>query len=126
VKDLRDIRRLYLSCKSASFLQGRSSTNLLSGIDNPIPDAFPNEHFLNLTLLELSGCRLTSLPTDFAAVVPNCRVLILDNNFLTTLAPVAGAKRLRVLSAVGNRLDKVKDLLAIWLECSELETLDLR
>ncbi|KAK9896537.1 L domain-like protein [Cystobasidium minutum MCA 4210] len=107
VKDLRDLRRLYLSY-------------------NPIPDAFPNEHFLNLTLLELSGCRLTTLPLDFAAVVPNCRVLILDNNFLTTLAPVSGAKRLRALSAVGNRLDKVKDLLSIWLQCTELETLDLR
>lgn len=59
-------------------------------------------------------------------MVPNCRVLILDNNFLPTLAPVAGAKRLRTLSAVGNRLEKVKDLLGIWLDCPELEVLDLR
>jgi hypothetical protein len=66
------------------------------------------------------------LPSDFASVVPNCRVLILDNNFLETLAPVSGAKRLQAISAVGNRLEKVKDLLGIWLECTELESLDLR
>lgn len=48
---VRDVKRLYLS-------------------GNPLPSSFPSEKFFNLVYLELAMCQLTSLPADFASVVP--------------------------------------------------------
>lgn len=56
VRDLRDIRRLYLS-------------------NNPIPtNLFPTENFMNLVYLELASCRITELPSGLSSIVPNCRL----------------------------------------------------
>lgn len=94
--------------------------------DNALPPTFPTEAFLNLTLLELSSCQLEALPADFANLVPNIRVLTLDYNFQESLVPLTGLKRLHRLSAVGCRLDKVKDILSAVESLPELEMLDLR
>ncbi|CAD6582713.1 MAG: hypothetical protein CYPHOPRED_002105 [Cyphobasidiales sp. Tagirdzhanova-0007] len=107
VRDLRDIRRLYLS-------------------HNPIPSTFPTSAFLNLVLLELTSSGLTALPTDFSALVPNCRVLVLAYNFLADLGPLGGMRRLKQLSVLGNRLEKVKSVLGTLRSLPELALVDLR
>ncbi|GAA6054530.1 hypothetical protein JCM3770_005831 [Rhodotorula araucariae] len=104
---IRDVKRLYLS-------------------GNPLPSSFPSEKFYNLVYLELAMCQLTSLPADFASVVPNVRVLNLDFNFIHDLAPLTGLTRLTRLSVVGARLGKARPVAAVLARLSELESVDLR
>ena len=58
--------------------------------------------------------------------MPNCRVLVLDQNFLAELSPLNGMSRLKRLSVVGARLEKVKGVMQTVASLPELETLDLR
>ncbi|BGP50011.1 Protein nud1 [Rhodotorula kratochvilovae] len=104
---IRDVKRLYLS-------------------GNPLPSSFPSEKFYNLVYLELAMCQLTSLPADFASVVPNVRVLNLDFNFISDLAPLTGLTRLTKLSVVGARLAKARPVAAVLATLTELESVDLR
>lgn len=104
---VRDVKRLYLS-------------------GNPLPSSFPSEKFFNLVYLELAMCQLTSLPADFASVVPNVRVLNLDHNFVGNLSPLAGLTRLNKLSVVGARISKARPLAGVLATLAELESVDLR
>ncbi|KAK4046693.1 Protein nud1 [Microbotryomycetes sp. JL201] len=107
MRDVRDIRRLYLS-------------------GNPLPRAFPSEKFFNLVYLELAMCQITTLPADLANVIPNVRVLNLNFNFVEELEPLAGLTRLTSLSVVGARLSKVRSVAAVLASMQELQTCDLR
>lgn len=104
---IRDVKRLYLS-------------------GNPLPSSFPSEKFYNLVYLELAMCQLTSLPDNFASVVPNVRVLTLDYNFVHDLEPLKGMSRLTKLSAVGTRLTKARPVASVLASLTELEAVDLR
>lgn len=107
MNQIQDVKRLYLS-------------------GNPIPTSFPSENFYNLVYLELAMCQLTSLPADFAAVIPNVRVLNLNFSFLDDLEPLAGLTRLKKLSVMGARLNKCRPVAAVLGTLSELESVDLR
>ncbi|KAM0790169.1 hypothetical protein ACM66B_005488 [Microbotryomycetes sp. NB124-2] len=107
MRDVRDIRRLYLS-------------------GNPLPQSFPSEKFFNLVYLELAMCQITSLPADLANVIPNVRVLNLNFNFVQDLEPLAGLTRLTSLSVVGARLSKVRPVASVLETMHELQTCDLR
>lgn len=104
---LRDLRRLYFS-------------------GNKLPRSFPTNQYYNLIYLELAMCQLSALPEDFASLVPNCRSLNLNHNFLESLQPLSGLVRLHRLSIVGSRLDDCSALSAVVETLPELETLDLR
>lgn len=104
---VRDVKRFYLS-------------------GNPLPSSFPSEKFYNLTYLELAMCQLESLPADFAAVVPNVRVLNLDHNFIRDISPLSGLVRLTKLSLVGARVAKARPLAAVLATLTELEAIDMR
>ena len=104
---IRDVRRLYLS-------------------GNALPRSFPTDQYFNLVYLELAACKLTALPTGFAASIPNCRTLNLNHNFLSDLEPLLGLRRLVRLSIVGSRLEKCKPFAKVVGTMGELKSLDLR
>lgn len=105
---LRDVRRLFLAGNSLS-------RNL-----------FTSEPFHGLVQLDLSSCRLDKLPANFASLVPNCRVLALDANFLSDLESLSGLARLQKLTATGNRLGGIRPLADVITTMPELRHVDVR
>lgn len=106
-KDIRDIKRLYLSA-------------------NPLPVDFLQEACYNMVYLELAACRLEELPVDLARFAPNLRVLNLNYNFLSDVAPLAGLTRLRKLTVIGSRLKSVKAVIRILRGMPDIEMVDFR
>ncbi|KAK4156394.1 hypothetical protein C8A00DRAFT_30788, partial [Chaetomidium leptoderma] len=74
----------------------------LSG--NLLPSFEPAIDLLNLQLLELANCGLSALPQDVGLMLPNLRVLNLNLNAISDLAPLRCVPRLKRLFVVGNRL----------------------
>lgn len=107
MKDVRDVKRLYLS-------------------GNAVPTSFPTEQFFNLVYLELAMCQLTSLPVNLASLIPNVRVLNLNFNFIDDLTPLTGLTRLNKLTVLGARLEKCRPIAKVLASMPELELLDLR
>ncbi|KAL5520051.1 hypothetical protein ACEPAG_1711 [Sanghuangporus baumii] len=111
--DVRDIKRLYLS-------------------GNPLPLLFgtDTQACYNLVYLELAACRLTSLPVEFSSLLPNIRALNLNYNFLESdeiARGLAGLKRLRKLTIVGNRMTGTKVLVKMLsIMGQDIEMLDFR
>lgn len=87
---------------------------------------FGTEAFLSLVQLDLSACRLDTLPPNLAVLIPNCRSLALDANFLTSLAPLHGLVRLRELTATGNRVARCRSIADLVATLPELRSLDVR
>ncbi|TIB88208.1 L domain-like protein [Wallemia mellicola] len=105
MKDIRDIKRLYLS-------------------GNKLPKTFTAEYCYHLEYLEIAKCGLKSIPDNFSRVCPNLRVLNLNLNFIDNLKPLKNLRRLRRLSLVCCSIDKFDYEMLKSLE--ELEILDLR
>lgn len=102
-----EIRKLYLS------------GNRLDSFDPPVD-------FLNLHLLELANCGLTSLPANLAAAVPNLRKANLNFNALTDLRPLGGIGRLKKALVAGNRLAHAYSVIEVLAEMPHLTAVDLR
>ncbi|ERS95826.1 hypothetical protein HMPREF1624_07903 [Sporothrix schenckii ATCC 58251] len=102
-----EIRKLYLS------------GNRLESFDPPVD-------FLNLQLLELANCGLTSLPVHLGRAVPNLRKVNLNFNALTDLGPLGGISRLKKVLAVGNRLAKAFAVIQTLATFAHLTEVDLR
>ncbi|CAK7219451.1 Protein nud1 [Sporothrix bragantina] len=103
-----EIRKLFLS------------GNLLESFDPPVD-------FLNLQLLELANCGLTSLPAKLGRAVPNLRKVNLNFNALTNLKPLSGISRLKKVLAAGNRLARayaVIETLATFVHLTEVDLRD--
>ncbi|EMD39716.1 hypothetical protein CERSUDRAFT_112020 [Gelatoporia subvermispora B] len=107
IRDVRDVRRLYLS-------------------GNPLARGFLSEPCYNLVYLELARCRLTELPPDLAGLVPNVRVLNLNYNFLEDVRPLEGLRRLRKLTVIGSRIKGSKQLLRVLKGMQDVELADFR
>ncbi|KAI9064682.1 L domain-like protein [Trametes sanguinea] len=107
IRDVRDVKRLYLS-------------------GNPLKPGFLSEPCYNLVYLELAACRLIQLPTDFARMVPNVRVLNLNYNFLEDPSPLRGLTRLRKLTIIGSRIKGAKQLVGVLRGMSDMEMIDFR
>ncbi|OSD02453.1 hypothetical protein PYCCODRAFT_1367524 [Trametes coccinea BRFM310] len=107
IRDVRDVKRLYLS-------------------GNPLKPGFLSEPCYNLVYLELAACRLIQLPTDFARMVPNVRVLNLNYNFLEDPSALRGLTRLRKLTIIGSRIKGAKQLVGVLRGMSDMEMIDFR
>ncbi|GJJ15557.1 hypothetical protein Clacol_009835 [Clathrus columnatus] len=107
MKDIRDVKRLYLS-------------------GNPLPQLFLQDPCYNLIYLELAGCRLSSLPPNLSRLIPNIRVLNLNYNFLTDARALDGLTRLRKLTLIGSRLKGTKSLVRILKRMPDIEMMDFR
>lgn len=107
-RDVRDVKRLYLS------------GNPFDGLP------FLSEACYNLVYLEVAACRISTLPASLAEMVPNVRVLNLNYNFLSDAAPLDGFKRLRKLSLVGSRLRGTRTIVKALRKMRDVEMLDLR
>jgi Leucine-rich repeat (LRR) protein len=77
-----------------------------------------------LRYLEMAACRFSALP-DLASM-PALEVLNVNYNFLETLQGLKGAKALRKVMMVGNRLVEGPDEVAEHLAGLRVEELDLR
>ncbi|GAB1313607.1 Protein nud1 [Madurella fahalii] len=102
-----EVRKLYLS------------GNLLSRFEPPVD-------LLNLQLLELANCGLTSLPDHIGLMVPNLRVLNLNMNALAGLRGLRGVQRLKRLFVAGNRLADAAAAVDVLAGLRALADLDCR
>ncbi|KAF9778564.1 hypothetical protein BJ322DRAFT_1091258 [Thelephora terrestris] len=107
LRDVRDIKRLYVS-------------------GNPLSCKFMTEACYNLVYFELAACRLTSLPGNFSSLVPNVRVLNLNYNFLEDVGPLEGLNRIKKLSIIGSRVKGTKGLIRMVQRMGEIEMVDFR
>lgn len=106
-KDVRDVRRLYLS-------------------GNALGAWFLDEPCYNLIYLEMADCRLTQIPKDIGRVIPNVRVLNLNHNFIGDLEGLGELGRLRKLSMIGSRLRASREIVKAVRRMGELEMVDFR
>jgi Leucine-rich repeat (LRR) protein len=106
-RDVRDVKRLYLS-------------------GNPLKGGFLKDACYSLLYLELAACRLTSLPEGLAQLVPNLRVLNVNYNFLEDIGALEGLTRLKKLTIIGSRLKSAKPLIRLLQRMPEVEMLDCR
>ncbi|EPE07635.1 leucine-rich repeat protein [Ophiostoma piceae UAMH 11346] len=102
-----EIRKLYLS------------GNVLESFDPPVD-------FLNLQLLELANCGLTSLPAKLGLAVPNLRKVNLNFNALADLSPLCGIARLKKVLAAGNRLAHAFSVIQTLSSFAYLTEVDVR
>ncbi|KAH6851275.1 hypothetical protein B0I37DRAFT_445173 [Chaetomium sp. MPI-CAGE-AT-0009] len=102
-----EVRKLYLS------------GNLLESFS-------PRIDLLNLQLLELANCGLSTLPDEVGLMMPNLRVLNLNMNALADLAPLRAVPRLKRLLAVGNRLADPARVVGTLAGMACLTAVDLR
>ncbi|CAK7244811.1 MAG: Protein nud1 [Sporothrix thermara] len=102
-----EIRKLFLS------------GNLLESFDPPVD-------FLNLQLLELANCGLTSLPAKLGRALPNLRKVNLNFNALTDLKPLGGISRLKKVHVAGNRLTRTYAVIETLATFAHLAEVDLR
>ena len=102
----------------------------LEGNPSPFPMSPTSQACYNLVYLELAACRLTTLPENCSALIPNVRVLNLNYNFLGTSdvsSALSGLTRLRKLTIVGNRMAGTKSLIQMLGGMGEnIEMLDFR
>lgn len=98
----------------------------VTSLGNPLKAGFISEPCYNLIYLELAACRLTTLPQDFARMVPNLRVLNLNYNFLEETRPLEGLKRMRKLTIIGSRINATKHLIRVLRGMQDIEMLDFR
>ncbi|KAH9969456.1 hypothetical protein BC827DRAFT_1333024 [Russula dissimulans] len=107
MREVRDVKRLYLS-------------------GNALPADFLSEPCYNLIYLEIAACRLSKLPTNFSALVPNLRVLNLNYNFLDDVKPLEGLQRLNKITIIGSRLKGTKGIIKVLRRCTDVEMVDFR
>jgi len=102
-----EIRKLYLS------------GNYLEAFHPPVD-------FLNLQLLELANCGLTSLPDELGQMMPNLRKANLNFNALSDLGSLRHVPRLKKLAAAGNRLANAYSAVEVLATFPHLAEVDLR
>lgn len=90
---VRDIRKVFVS-------SNRLSPRVLS----------PSVPLLGLQLLDIAACSVQKLPADFAVNFPNLKVLNLNFDSLTGIEELVGMKCLSRLTAVGNRITRMRRL----------------
>lgn len=144
-RDVRDVKRLYLSGELGSLpplpsIRGLDSLvpeHLVTLIalffffpplptGNPLESTFISEACYNMIYLEVAACRLTALPEDMGKLTPNLRVLNLNYNFLEDARPLEGLTRLEKLTIIGSRLRKTKPLIRLVQRMPDIEMLDFR
>jgi Leucine-rich repeat (LRR) protein len=96
----------------------------LSG--NLLESFAPRIDLLNLQLLELANCGLSALPEDVGLMMPNLRVLNLNMNALSDLAPLRAVPRLKRLFVAGNRLADPVGLVNALSGWQHLAVVDVR
>ncbi|KAG7443173.1 L domain-like protein [Guyanagaster necrorhizus] len=107
-RDVRDVKRLYVS-------------------GNKVPKSlFADEACYNLYYLEVAGCAIRELPTMFAQMVPNVRIINLNYNQLKSIEPLRGLRRVKRLSVVGCRLETTQGIVRTLRGMEELEEVDCR
>jgi len=79
-----------------------------------------------LIYLEIAAVRLSKLPSNFSALVPNLRVLNLNYNFLDDVKPLEGMRRLNKLTIIGSRLKGTKGIIKVLKGCTDIEMVDFR
>ncbi|GHJ90363.1 hypothetical protein NliqN6_6765 [Naganishia liquefaciens] len=108
--DMRDVKRLYIS--------GNHLTNSF----------FPTRPLFSLVYLEAAACSMAEWPENFAARLPNLRILNVNYNFLEDLSGLEGIQGLRKLMMIGCRLgeERSSSVMRSIRAIGTLEEIDLR
>ncbi|ODV92547.1 hypothetical protein CANCADRAFT_1136 [Tortispora caseinolytica NRRL Y-17796] len=85
-----------------------------------------NDIYLNLKVLDLSGCNLAKLPKQFGLLFPNLRRVDLSHNQISDLSPLFLIRRLANISLINNEIVSHQHLLQVLLTLKELRQIDLR
>jgi protein NUD1 len=107
IRDVRDVKRLYLS-------------------GNALPASWLTHSAYNLTYLELAACRLTALPPSLSTHLPNLRALNLNYNFIEDVSPLEGLGRLGKVTMIGSRMKGTKGIVRVLRTCPDVEVVDFR
>ncbi|KAK3182597.1 Protein nud1 [Lecanicillium sp. MT-2017a] len=102
-----EVRKLYLS------------GNLLETFE-------PHVDMLNLQLLELANCGLSSLPKNLGQLMPNLRGLNINFNAIADLSPLRYIPRVKKLLVAGNRLRDSTSVTELLMDFPHLTRLDVR
>ncbi|KAL2523664.1 Disease resistance protein [Abeliophyllum distichum] len=101
--EIYELPNAVTQCPSVSTLLLQGNRNLVR-----IPDEFL-QSFLSLKILDLSGCRLVSLPLCLDQLV-ELRALLLDGcNHLQELPPLGGLAKLQVLDCSGTNITSLPE-----------------
>ena len=104
-----EVRKLFLS-----------GNRFQSGVFQPTVD------FLNLQLLELANCGISSLPENLGLMMPNLRVLNINMNALADLRPLKWIPRLKRVLVAGNRISDPASLVEVLSGFGHLGEVDVR
>lgn len=86
----------------------------------------PKVDMLNLQLLELANCGLTSLPKEVGQLMPNLRSLNINFNAISDAKPLRYIPRLKKLLMAGNRLTDSTCVTQLLMDFPHLTRLDTR
>ncbi|OAA69854.1 septation initiation network scaffold protein cdc11 [Cordyceps fumosorosea ARSEF 2679] len=86
----------------------------------------PKVDLLNLQLLELANCGLTSLPENVGQLMPNLRSLNINFNAISNVKPLEYIPRLKKLMMAGNRLADSTSVTQLLMDFPHLTRLDTR
>ncbi|KAK5947586.1 Protein nud1 [Knufia obscura] len=96
---------------------------------NALPEAglaLPQQPNFTLRCLEIASCGLDSLPVGFGDHFPNLRVLNMNFNALSELAPLQGCVKLRSLYLAKNRIRKMRRTCLTLSRLQALKRVDVR
>lgn len=97
--------------------------------ENILPESglnLPDQPNFTLRCLELASCGLESLPSNLGNHFPNLRVLNLNFNGISDLAPLQGAIKLKSLYIGKNRIRKMRRTCLTLSRLPSLKKVDLR
>ncbi|OAQ97911.1 hypothetical protein LLEC1_04493 [Akanthomyces lecanii] len=86
----------------------------------------PRVDMLNLQLLELANCGLTSLPNEVGQLMPNLRSLNINFNAIADVKALQYIPRLKKLLMAGNRLADSTSVTQLLMDFPHLTRLDTR
>lgn len=86
----------------------------------------PKVDMLNLQLLELANCGLSSLPDNLGQLMPNLRSLNINFNAISKVKPLRYIPRLKKLMAAGNRLADSTSVTKLLMDFPHITRLDTR
>ncbi len=86
----------------------------------------PKVDMLNLQLLELANCGLTSLPSEVGQLMPNLRSLNINFNAISNVKSLQYIPRLKKLLMAGNRLADSTSVTQLLIDFPHLTRLDTR
>ena len=86
----------------------------------------PSQPLFSLRHLEIASCGISSMRTDFGLSIPNCRVLNLNFNAISSITQLQGMHHLNKLCIASNRVERLRRTCLAIARHASLTTVDVR